>query len=346
MALINIFDDDAFSLVELTAALRDVEYRPSMLGTMGIFTPDSVRTETVAIERQGEKLALVPTSLRGAPPTSNKGQERRNIRDFRTVRLAVADRITASEIQNIREFGSETEMQQVQTETLKRFIQMRDNLELTKEHMRLGAVQGIVTDADGSTIYDWFSQWGISQNAELTWNFKTLKDGAFRRECNKLVRATARASQGAWINGVTRLVGLCGDQFYDDMTTSDEVRSTFLGWQAAADLRESMGQPFEAFSYGGIAFINYRGTDDQPGGSAKVGIDPNQCKFFPVNAPNVFMEVHGPGEFFGTINQPGQEYYALTIPDEKRDAYVDTELYSYPLHVCTRPKMLNRAKLG
>jgi len=224
--------------------------------------------------------------------------------------------------------------------------QMRNNLELTKEHMRLGAITGIVLDADSSQLYNWFTEWGIAANAELVVNFSTLADGQFRKLCSKIIRQTARAAQGAWIQGRSTVAAIVGDEFWDSMIANVEVRQTYLNWTAAADLRGALGAPWEVFSWGGIDWINYRGTDDQPGGSAKVGVDPNKAKFFPRNAPEAFLEVHGPGEFFDTINLPGQDYYALTIPDEKRNAFVDVELYSYPLHVVTRPKMLNSARLA
>ena len=34
----------------------------------------------------------------------------------------------------------------------------------------------------------------------------------------------------------------------------------------------------------------------------------------------------------------------MTIPDRDRNASVRIELYSYPLFICTRPEMLQRAK--
>jgi hypothetical protein len=51
-------------------------------------------------------------------------------------------------------------------------------------------------------------------------------------------------------------------------------------------------------------------------------------------------------EFFDTNNVPGQEFYALTIPDRDRNAFVDIEVYSYPLYIATRPEMLQRGKLA
>jgi len=69
------------------------------------------------------------------------------------------------------------------------------------------------------------------------------------------------------------------------------------------------------------------------------------CKFFPVDtAPDFWQAVLTPGEFFPTINRPGEALYALTIPDRDREAFVQIEVYSYPLFVCTRPLALQRAR--
>lgn len=343
MALIDIFNDNAFSMVELTAALKDIDYQPGTLSAMNIFTKKGVRTESVAMERQAETIRLVPTTPRGSAPTPNRGRNPRNIRDFRGVRLALSDRITASEIQNIRAFGSETELKQVQTEVAERMTEMRNDMELTKENMRLGAVQGIVLDADGSELYNWFTLWGITPPASITFNFNTLVDGKFREKCAQIIREMARAAKGSWVNTQSRVTALCGDVFYDNLVRNAEVRETYKGWQAAASLREEVGAPWEIFPFGGIDWMNYRGTDDD---SSTVGIKPNEVKLFISGARDLFMEIYTPGEFFDTINQPGQEVYALTIPDDKRNAFVDVEEYSYPLFACTRPATLRKGTVA
>lgn len=340
MASIDIFNDDAFSLTELTAALEDVEYLPQFLGSMGIFTARSVRTETVWIEKKETVLTLIQTSPRGAP-LEQASQKRRTGRNFASVRLAKSDHLTASELSGIREFGTESEFEQVQTETMTRMTNLRNDLELTHEHMRLGAIQGIVTDADGSVLFNWYDEWGIAQPGEMTFNFADLVDGKFREKCNKIIRSMQRASKGAW-GPATYVAALCGDEFFDQLVKNAEVREIWLAQQQRADvLREEFARPWSEVDFGGIRWINYRGTDD----NSKVAIPPTKVKFFPVNAPGAFLRVNSPGEFFDTINQPGQEFYALTIPDEKRNAFVDIELYSYPLYVVTRPQMLQRGKL-
>lgn len=67
-------------------------------------------------------------------------------------------------------------------------------------------------------------------------------------------------------------------------------------------------------------------------------------KFFPVGAPGVFQVAYSPAETFDYVNTPGLPVYGMTIPDRDRNAWVRVEQYSYPLHICTRPEMLLRAK--
>lgn len=339
MAGIDVFSGDAFNTFELTAALEATDYKPGFLGSLGIFEPVPVRTETVAVERRENTLSVVATSDRGAPlAQGSKGA--RTIRDFRTYRIAKGDRLNASEIQNIRAFGSDSELEQVQEEVMRRLIRVRDDVELTHEYHRLGALQGIVLDADGSPIINWYDEWGIAQPSEIDFDLDNANpaSGALRKKCNQTIRAMAKASKGAWVDGMTQVYGLCGDNFYDDLVAHPEVRETYKGWAAAADLRPA--NPYEIFRFGSINWVNYRGTDD--GSTVAVGTD--KCHLFPVGARGVFQHAMSPGESFDWVNTPGQPFYALQVPDEKRNTFVDLEVYSYPLFICTRPGMLLRGK--
>ncbi|CCG08669.1 Putative uncharacterized protein [Pararhodospirillum photometricum DSM 122] len=260
------------------------------------------------------------------------------MRGFKTVRLAQASRIHASELQNIRAFGSESELAQVQVEVARRQVLMRRDFELTFENMFLGMVQGLAVDADGSTLYDWATEFGQTIPAEIDFDLDnaTPASGAVRKKCNAVVRSILQGLRG--LGGASvRVVALCGDAFWDDLTAHKEVRETYLNTQMAADLRQ--GNAYETFSYGGITFVNYRGTDD----GSTVVINTDKARFFPVGA-GIFQWALSPGESFDFVNQLGQELYSAVIPDRDRNAWADVEMYSYPLPVCTMPQALHRAK--
>jgi hypothetical protein len=341
MPTLDVFNSDAFSCRSLTAAIESVPYQPQMLGNLGIFDAMPVRTDLIEVESRDGVLTLIQTDQRGAPPV-NRTTEKRKVRGFKTVRLAKQDKLFASELQGIRAFGSESELMQVQAEIMRRYAGptgiLRD-LELTWENHRLGAVQGVVLDADGSTITNWFTEFGVTQDAEIDFDLDNAApaSGAVRKLCNTVVRQMQRAAKGAWTSS-TRIMGICGDAFWDDLTAHSEVRQTYLNTQQAAALRE--GIAWETFNYGGITWTNYRGTDD--GSTIAVGTD--KAKFFPVGAPGVFQVAMSPGESFDVVNTPGRPVYGMIVPDRDRNMFASIEAYSYPLYICTRPLMLQRGK--
>lgn len=342
MAAIDIFNNNAFNMTSITEALNNVPFQPTRLGEMNIFTPKPVRTTSVSVEEKNGALSLIATSPRGAP-LDEKAREKRKIRDFRTVRIAKHDRLTADEIQGIRAFGSESELMQVVDEVNSRMNGptglMRD-VELTWENMRLGAVQGIVVDADGTTIINnWFDEFGIQQAAEINFDLDAASpaSGVVRKKCDQVVRQMQKAAAGAWIPGRTSVHCLCGDTFWDSLVAHAEVRQTYLNTMQAAELRG--GTAYQSFQYGGITFENYRGTDD----GSTVSIHTDKAKFFPVNS-NAFQVAWSPAETFDYVNTPGLPVYGMVLPDDKRNAFVDLEVYSYPLFMCLRPAMLQRAK--
>jgi hypothetical protein len=334
MPMRNIFEDAAFDSVEMTHALDLMPFNPQWLGSLNVFEPSPVSTTKIAIEKRDSTLSLIQTTPRGAP-LPQLAREARDIRDFRTVRVAKGDRLMASEIQDVVRFGGE-ELQNAQQETMRRMLRLREDLDLTHEHMRLGAIQGVLLDADGSVIYNWFDEWTISQPAEIDFDLDNGNpaSGFVRNTCNAVVRQMKRAAKGAWNEATTVAVGLCGDAFWDQFTGHPEVRETYLNTPEAPNLR--LGNAFGTFAFGGITWTNYQGTDD----NSTVAIHTDKVKFFPVGGRGVFQHAMAPDETFGGGNQPGKAFYARSVPDRDRDQFVDIEVYSYPLFVCTRPGML------
>lgn len=337
MASMDIFNNSAFSMTSLTGAVNKVGYKPQLLGSLGIFEPMPVRTRTVFVDRRDNELRLIPSSPVGAPP-KELVVDPRNAVPLKTTRLAEGFTLYAEEVQGIRAFGSETEFQQVQTEYLRRMASVRDDMDLTHEFHRLGALQGLLLDADGTTvIYDYFDEFGVTEPAAIDFNLDAASPapGAIRLKTAEVIRSMRRSAGGSFTPGTT-IHALAGDAFYDALITSAEVEKTYLNWQAAADLRQD--RSFQAFTYGGITWHNYQGTDD----NSTVAIDPDEAKFFPVGAKDVFKKAMAPAEFGPYVNTLGQDTYAMNIVDRDRQAWTRGELYSYPLYFCQRPDVLRK----
>ncbi len=337
MATMDIFRQDAFSMISLTGVADRLGYVPGLLsGMAGLYEPVPVRTVGVFIEEREHTPTVIPTSPRGGPPDQT-GRERRTVRNFSTVRLADSSRIMADEIQGIRAYGSETELKQVQEEVARRQLRMKRNMMLTKEHMLLGMVQGLAVDADGSPIYNWATEFGRPIPAEVDFDLDNADPapGALRTKCSAVSRSITRALKGLGGAGV-EIVGLSGDTFFDDLVAHPEARESYLH-QEGAKLREPVA--WREFVFGGIRFINYRGTDD----GSTVAVNTNKCRFFPIGA-GIFQWAMSPAERFQFVNTQGQETYSWIVPDRDRDMWVDVEMYSYPLPICIAPDALAHAK--
>lgn len=339
MLTMDVFNQDAFSAISLSAAVDKLDYIPDTLGSIpGLFVPDPVRTQAIWIEERATGAVILPFSPRGSAPHQNGGDQRK-ARAFSTQRIGDASRITASELADIRAFGSETELQTLQGEVARRQQKIKQNFQMTFEYHRFNCVTGaVVKDANGDEVYNWATEFSQSIPAELDFDLDngSPAEGAVRKKCTAVRRSILKGLKGV---GTPRtIIGICGDAFWDDLTSHPEVVKTFTGWAAASDLRNNQGNAWSTFRYGDIEFVNYRGTDD---GSFGVGTD--KCKFFPVGA-GIFRWAMSPGERFDHLGTLGQETYSAIVTDKDRNSWADVEVYSYPLPVCTMPGALHQAK--
>lgn len=347
--MLDMFSGNAFTTVSLTRTFNRVPNIPTLLGSMGIFEPVPIRDKIAAIEQRSGRLIILNTTQRGTP-VQERPLDERNLRALPTRRIAEGSTIYADTLQSVQNEADATGVGTtilLQDEIARRYTGpagIQTHIDLTLEHMRLGAVQGITVDADGSTLDNFYTLFGVAQAAEVNFALTTATTDV-RGKCNAIRRAMRRASQGSWVEGVTEVHALAGDNFFDKLVSHPNVVATYLNWQAAQELRNA--NEFESFYFGGIYWHNYQGTDDYDKnattGTARIGVDPDRAKFFPVRSPGVFQHIMAPAEFFPWINTPGQRIYGIQFPDRDRQAWHRLEAYSYPLLVCTNPAMLQRA---
>lgn len=340
MAHMDIFNNDAFSLVNMTAAVEKFPSVPSFLGDLGIFgSGEGVTTDSVSIEQRGQTLELIPTSPRGSEIPMGK-TDKGQLRIFSIPRVAKGDQVYAREVQGVREFGTESELLTVMKLVAQKQQKLFTEHALTMEFHRLGALQGILLDSDGSTLYNFFNEFGISQPAEIDFDLDAVNpaEGVLRTLIsNSVMRPIQRALGLGW-TPMCKITALCGDTFYDQFVNHSDVRVTYKNWEAASSLRE--GTAFKRFHFADVDWVNYKGTDD----NSTVAIGATKVKFFVEGAPGLFRRINGPGETIETVNTIGRPIYSMLVRDDKRNMWVQPEIYSYPFHICTRPEVLLRGK--
>lgn len=327
MPALDVFKGDAFNTLSLTDAINKVPYKPARIGQLGLFSEKGIRTTTVMIEERQGQLSLIPTSPRGAPGDA-LGAAGRTARTLAVPHLVRRSSVMADEVEGIRAFGSETELQAVQAIVDERLTTLRAMHEVTLEHLRIGAIKGQILDADGVTvIYNLFTEFGVAQQTQ---NFQ-FSSGTFdvRAACVSVARKIEDELGAAVYTG---LRAFCSPSWFDELIGHATVEES-LKYQEGQVLREDLRK---GFRFGGIVFEEYRGS---VGGVAFIPDDEAYCVPEGVMTEKgpLFSTVFAPADYIETVNTLGLPIYAKQEV-MRFDRGVEIESQSNPLPLCLRPR--------
>jgi hypothetical protein len=332
---LDIFEDDAFSMTSLTATVNNVDFVPGRAGELCfVGNIEGITTETAFVEQMDTALTLLKTQPRGAPANQMK-TDKRKVMSLVVPHIPVEDTINASEIQGVRAFGSENRLQGVQQVVSQRQMKMVRSMDLTLEHMRLGAIKGEVKDADGSTLYNLFTTFGVSQQAAVNFALDSASTEV-RTKNSEVIRKMRKAAKMP-LPSTARVWAFCGDNWFDQYIEHDSTTKAYDGYQAA---ERRLGESYVdgVYYHAGIYFENYRGSDDDG-----VSIDTNEARFFYAGVPGMWEERYAPGDFLETANTVGLPRYSKIGRDPSgMNRFVNLHVQSNPISICTRPQTLMR----
>ena len=320
MATLDIFNNDAFSVSQLTQTIVDIPRVPTQLGDEGLFREYGISTTTMLIERTGSKLALVPTAPRGGVGQT-VGRDKRKMIPIAAVHLPQRDAILADEVQNVRAFGSETEVQTVQRLVLGQLTKLKSNLDLTLEYHRVGALKGLVLDANGEdVIYDLYSLFGMTKPSLAFDINNSASTVDLKQKCIDLKRLVRNALGG---RSLQRVRVKASESWFDKFIGHNDMKSAWEAWNNGAFLRQD--QSTTDFEFAGVVFQVYSG-----GTSAGDFIPKDRAYAYPEGVPGMFQTAFAPGDYMSTVNTLGAPYYASQerLPHDKG---VEIESQSNPI---------------
>lgn len=320
---LDVFKGDPFQLATLTKALNDIPFMPTRLGRTGVFSDQPITTTTVTIERQGETLALVPSAARGAP-----GQkvvvDRRNIRNLNTSHLPTEVSVLADEVQNLRAFGTDGDEATAVAWLQRKMAVARRRLELTLEWQRVGALKGIVLDADGSTpIVNLFTEFGVTQD---TFDFDL--DNASIKVLAKVISYKRMIEDQLGGLPYTGIRMQCSAQFFDAFVNHVSVVDAFAYHNQTQNRSDVRG----GFMFGDVVWEEYRGS---VAGTQFIEAD----AAYPVieGTPDLYLANYAPAPYNDTVNTMGQPFYSRMEEMPMGKGYT-VEMQSNPLIFTSKPK--------
>jgi hypothetical protein len=346
--LADVFNSDAFSLMSLTAAINNVDHVPGRSGELCfVGVGEGISTETAVVESIDSALTLIQTTKRGAPaPKSDI--DKAKLRNFSIPHVQLEDTINAASFQGVREFGT-NDLVSPDVVVNKRLEKLGLRHDLTLEHHRLGALQGKILDADGTTLTDLFAAFNLTNDNSavgggsedvsrkiVNLNLSPSSEGVtdLRTELQGVARYVKRVAKIAIPPGAEFHV-FCGDDFFDALISRDDVKKAF---ETSGEQVERLGgnYSFSQFAYGGFIFENYQGTDD----NSTVAIATDEASMFLTGVPGLYAEYFAPADFMETANTNGLPRYAKAALDPMLGRWVKLHTQQNPLPLCLRPQTL------
>jgi hypothetical protein len=346
MELPNMITGPGFSVMTLTTRLNNVTYRPNFLGSIpGLFSYDGFRGKTLGIEENNGSLSIIQTSERGTAPTQS-GNAKRTLRDVSSARIAIEKHVYADEVTGILASSGPDlapELAALQTpealinERMEGPFGARAQIELTQEYHRLGAIMGIVLDKDASELFNWYTFFGISAVAAHNTNFAALTAdaGTFEAQCAALKRTMVKELKGMPLTTMLP-IALCGDNYFDQVYSNKEVVAARKTRDTGRDpdVFEN-NQAYSSVKYGGIWWVNYRGTDD-----GAVGIHTDKARLLPIGVPGLFQMQFGSPDILNWTNVKGLPVFAFMPSERQTSRQITMEAQSNAVTFCARPRAL------
>lgn len=333
--MLDVFNQDAFGVTALTAAINKIPYVPGRLGKAGIFVEDGVFTTSIVVEERDGQLSLVASSPRGGPGES-VDKEQRKARMFAIPHYQRDDAVLAEEVQGVRAFGEEASVETVEQLVSDRMVKHAMAFDATLEHQRVGAAKGLVVDKKGVVLVDLYSQFGLT--APNPFQFQFSNDEFDVREEAFLVNvAIEDALDGDPMGEVHAFVG---KTFWQNLITHPSVEKTYLNWLEASALRTGLMK--DAFDFGDVIWHRYRSSKQAIASAGSPFIGDTEARFVVKGVPDLFITRFAPADYMETVNTKGLPRYAKQIL-KRDDKGVDLQMQMNAISLCTRPEALQSA---
>lgn len=328
----NVFENDAFSLESLTAAVNREPYRPGQVSSLGIFDEDGVSTTSVSIEERNGQLSLVEPTLRGGPGETVGGEDRKK-RLFPIDHYERNDTIKADEVQNVRAFGTTDQLETLQQRIEQRGQRHAQDLTMTLEHQRVGAIKGIVTSKGGTVLHDLYAEFGIAVPAQVS-----LKLDTETTKVGNIWQDVIYALEDDLDEPYDGIHVFTGREFHRKLWQHKSVTETFLYHSGANVLRQDVPDKFE---FGGATWERYKTGAKATADLGSPYIAHNEARVIVKGVPDLFITRFAPADYEETVNTIGLPFYAKQYAmTNGKGRHLDVQMNAISL--CTNPKSLRK----
>ena len=215
-------DELDFNVTELSAAISNLPTRIGNPSDAELFRNIPGTTNVFSMEFYEESGILVPTTeWGGVAPKNSSGK--RTAKSWTVPHMPLEDVVKAADVIGVRAFGT-TQAETVQGKVLDKLQAMKNKVDATLAYRRSKAKQGIIVDADGSTILNYFTEFGLSQQV-VYFDLGTATTN-IAAKCQDVID---QIEDGLGQEVYSSIEVEVDRAFYDALTAHKNVREVFLG---------------------------------------------------------------------------------------------------------------------
>lgn len=335
MQTTNIWDGDGFTIESLTAAINSEPYRPGQISASGLFDEDGVTTTVVSIEERNGRLGLVEPTPRGGPGETTGDGDRRLV-PFRVPHYERDDSVLADEVQNVRAFGTADQLETVQERVEQKGKRHAQDLTMTLEHQRVGAIKGIITSKNGLVLHNLYSTFDIPVPAAvpLELDVDTTNVAGLFQDVIYSIEDTLDETYGG-IHVYT------GREFHRALWSHKTVQDTFRYHAGADVLRQDMPDKFSLF---GATWERYRTGARATADLGSPYIAANEARVVVTGVPDLFITRFAPADYEETVNTIGLPFYMKQWAKQNGKGQ-QIEVQMNAISLCTNPGILRKLTL-
>jgi hypothetical protein len=341
----NPFTHRTFQTASLTAAINLLPNRYGKLEALKLMPIKPARTRQIIVQERNGVLTLLPSMPPGSPGSVGVSGKRK-ARSFVVPHIPHDDVVLPEEVNGVVPFGVDLSnaaevalgyLETVANVMAGKLETMRNKHAITLEHLRMGALKGVILDADGSELYDLFDEFQIQPK---TISFAlNVPETNVKTKCSDVLRHLEDNLRGEFMTGAHVL---CSPEFFDALTSHAKVEKAYENFQNGAVLINDMRA---GFNFGGLTFEEYRGQATDLEGTTRRFIAAGEAHVFPLGTIDTFATHVAPADFNESVNTLGQLLYAKQEP-RKFDRGTDIHTQSNPLPMCHSPGVLITLKAG
>lgn len=334
VAILNPFDVSGYTLAEMTTAINILPNVYTRLGEMGLFRFEGVTQRSVIIEQAEGVLNLLPAVPLGGPATV-ANRDTRSMRSFTVPWIPHDDVITPQDVQGLRGFGVADAADPLATIMERKLTRMRIKHAQTREYMEVNALRGIVKDGAGATLYNYFTEFGLTQiSVDFVLGTATT---SVQTKIRSVLRSVETELHGETMTGVLALVH---PDFFDKLISHSSVTEAYKYFTStgAQPLREDTRR---RFPFAGIVFEEYNATVTLSTGATETLIPAGEGIAFPLGTMDTFVTYGAPANLIETVNTLGLPIYARQIARLDGSA-IDVKTEASILPITKRPRLAVR----